>query len=321
MYSAVYPFLTEVVFPLVMFGIMLGMGLSLTTGDFRALLKQPRAVLLGLAGQMLLLPLVALLITAILPLPPAIAVGIILLAACPGGITSNAIAFAARADTALSITLTGLSSILVALTLPLWVGFGIERHYGASAQIALPFEATAISLGLITLLPVSLGMVGRRLSPSRAAACTVFFRRFSIAGILFMCLTSTYYNRLLLLDAALVAKVLLASLAMLGGTMGIGYALSRLCTLSRAQGLSIVIEIGVQNIAMVMLVALGMLKNPAMATVPVVYGMAMLVASWVFVRWIGTVSHNSARAPLPHDRPAQTRPERENQALPSAGTK
>lgn len=283
-----YLLLTEVVFPLVMFGIMLGMGLSLSGRDFRALLEQPRAVLVGLAGQMLLLPLVALLITALFPLPPAIAVGIILLAACPGGITSNAIVFAARADTALSITLTGLSSVLVAITLPLWVGFGIERHYGANTEISLPFQATATRLGLITLLPVSLGMMGRRLSPSRAAACTAFFRFFSITGILFMCLTSTYYNRELLLDAALVAKVLLASLAMLGGTMGMGYALSCLCALGRTQGLSIVIEIGVQNIAMVMLVALGMLNNPAIATVPVVYGMAMLLASWAFVRFFAT---------------------------------
>lgn len=279
-----YLLLTEIVFPLVMFIIMLGMGLSLAGRDFRVLLHQPMAVLLGVCGQMILLPLVALSVTQILPVTPSAAVGVILLAACPGGITSNAIAFAARADIALSISLTALSSIMVAFTLPLWVNFGIEQHFGENTDVSLPLEKTAVSLGLITLLPVTIGMTARRLCPSMARASAPHFRKFSIAGILFMCVTSTYYNRVLLQNINLVLEVLLASLVMLGSTMGIGYGLSRLCALSPAQGLSIVIEIGVQNIAMVMLVALGMLKNPDIAVVPVVYGIAMLLLSWIFTR-------------------------------------
>ncbi|HMB59974.1 MAG TPA: bile acid:sodium symporter, partial [Xanthomonadales bacterium] len=106
--------------------LMFGMGLQLTRRDWLRLVRLPRAVLAGLLGQFILLPAVAFLMVYFLSLPLAVAAGIVILAACPGGVVSNSISFLARADIALSVTLTAVSSVLALLTVPLIVSFGLE---------------------------------------------------------------------------------------------------------------------------------------------------------------------------------------------------
>ena len=107
--------------------IMLGMGVSLVADDFKRIIVYPKAILVGLVNQLILLPLIGFGIVVVFPLAPEIAIGILILAACPGGPTSNLIAYLAKGDTALSVTLTALSSFITILTIPFIVNFALEH--------------------------------------------------------------------------------------------------------------------------------------------------------------------------------------------------
>jgi bile acid:Na+ symporter, BASS family len=126
--------LTEILLPVALAVIMLGMGLSLVTGDFKRILVHPKAILIGLFNQLILLPLLGFGLMYLFPIKPEYAVGIILLAACPGGPTSNLIAYLGRGDGALSISLTAFSSLVTIITIPFIVNYGMQLHMGASAK-------------------------------------------------------------------------------------------------------------------------------------------------------------------------------------------
>lgn len=280
-----FTLLTQYGFPAIVFVIMLGMGLALEIRSFATLLSEPRAVLLGLAAQMLLLPAVAVGLAMALPLDPTVAVGLIILAACPGGVTSNAISLAARADIALSVSLTAISSLLVAVTLPLWAIFATTMFLGEGRSINLPFLQTATTLASLTLLPVILGMVIRRFSPGLALPLVEKFRFIAVALILFMCLATVGFNFQHLRGWAVFGESLAACLALMGVTMTAGYVLARQAALAVAQRLSIVIEVGVQNNAVALLAAITLLGDPAIARLPLVYGLLMISLPWVFIAW------------------------------------
>jgi len=273
-----------VTFPLIIFFVMFGMGLALETDHFRPIITTPQSALVGFLGQMVLLPTVALVMVTSLSMPAEVAVGLILLAACPGGISSNAIVFAARADLALSVTLTVFSSLCVSFTLPIWVAYGFDHYFAEEANILLPFLPTVRRLATLTILPLGLGMLLRYFKKSWAVSSTEFFRKASIALIMFMVVFSAYSNRSYLQDPMLVAQILAYCCLLLLATMAIGYVISQLLSLSADQKISIVIEIGVQNVAMGLLVATTMLNNPEITNTPLVYGITMFAASWIAIR-------------------------------------
>ena len=280
-----FQFLTQYVFPLIIFTIMFGMGLALRTADFRPVLMQPKAALLGLGGQMILLPLCGLLITNFLPMQPEIAVGLILLAASPGGVTSNAISFAAGADIALSISLTALSSLLVAFTLPLWATYAMSVYMGADAEFALPIGKSILQLALLTILPVTAGMLIRRYTKTLALGCIEFFRKFSIILICFLALSSTWYNIAHFDSLFDVLAITMQCALLMVMTMCIAYILSRFFELSSPQGMTIVIETGVQNVAITLFAAMALLQRPEVARLPLVYGILMITVPWFFVAY------------------------------------
>ena len=115
--------LTSVVLPASLAVIMLGMGLSLVIDDFKRVFQYPKAVLIGLTNQMILLPVIGFLIAIAFQLPPTMAVGLMILAACPGGVTSNLITHVAKGDIALSITMTAIASFLTVITIPIIISF------------------------------------------------------------------------------------------------------------------------------------------------------------------------------------------------------
>jgi len=143
---------------LTLFVMMCAMGMTLAPRDFARVFAQPRAFVLGAAGQLLLLPAVAIAIAAALGLSHELAVGLMLIAACPGGITSNTLAWLARGDTALSISLTALSSLLAFATVPLVLGFGLRVLGESAGAVSVPLLETAVTLAGTTALPVVLGM-------------------------------------------------------------------------------------------------------------------------------------------------------------------
>jgi BASS family bile acid:Na+ symporter len=158
---------TKLLLPAGLAFIMFAMGLTLKVTDFTRLLKRPLPVALGLMVQMLLLPLLAWLLLMVWKLPPVYAVGIMILAACPGGITSNMITHIARGDTALSITLTAITSLAGMVSIPLIVGLALGWFTGAPAQ-DLPAPRMALGVFMVSTLPVVLGMAIHHFAPALA---------------------------------------------------------------------------------------------------------------------------------------------------------
>ncbi len=162
-------FLTAVFLPLALFIIMLGMGLGLTGDDFRRVLIEPKAVLIGLTAQLIMLPLVGFLLVGLFPLSPELAVGVIVLSACPGGPTSNLVTYLVQGNVALSITLTAISSLITVFTIPLVVNFAMQSFMGGAVALQLPFLSTVVQIAVITLIPVALGMALHRFLPEFAS--------------------------------------------------------------------------------------------------------------------------------------------------------
>jgi len=142
--------------------IMLGMGLSLVADDFKRIFLQPKAIIIGLVNQLILLPIIAFILVLLIPLQPEIAVGVMILAACPGGPTSNLISHLAKADTALSVTLTALSSFITILTIPFIINFSLEQFLNESNMIQLNILDTFQKILIIIIIPVTIGMIIRK---------------------------------------------------------------------------------------------------------------------------------------------------------------
>ena len=141
--------------------IMLGMGLSLTFKDFRRVILYPKAIFVGLVNQLILLPLIGFGVASTLNLSPEIAVGIMILAACPGGPTSNLISHLAKGDLALSVTLTALSSLITILTIPFIVNFALSHFLEQGQLVELNILETIAQIFIIVVVPVTVGMLIR----------------------------------------------------------------------------------------------------------------------------------------------------------------
>src|SRR5689334_5038382 len=159
--------LTNIVMPVALGVIMLGLGLGLAPDDFRRILVMPRPVILGLFCQTVLLPLVCYGIVVAFRLPPELAVGLMLLAASPGGASANVFSHLAHGDVALNITLTATNSLLSLVSLPLIVGFSLRAFMGAEKHVPLPLDKLTQTFAIV-LAPVILGMTLRYLKPSLA---------------------------------------------------------------------------------------------------------------------------------------------------------
>ncbi|MGB7488033.1 MAG: bile acid:sodium symporter family protein, partial [Phormidesmis sp.] len=184
-------FLTAVFLPLALFIIMLGMGLGLTLSDFKRIATAPRSVLLGLFAQLVMLPLVGFLLASTFSLSPELAVGVMVLAACPGGPTSNMVTYLAGGNVALSITLTAISSLITVFTIPLVVNLSVRRFIGENISLQLPFGQTVVQIAVVTLIPVALGMMLHRWAPQFSAQVeksvkwlSLFFLALIIFGLL-----------------------------------------------------------------------------------------------------------------------------------------
>ncbi|EAM48518.1 bile acid:sodium symporter family protein [Crocosphaera watsonii WH 8501] len=184
-------FLSAVFLPLALFFIMMGMGLGLKIVDFKRVLVEPKGVILGLVAQLIVLPLVGFVLASIFPLTPELAVGVIILGACPGGATSNVISYLVRGNVALPITLTAISSLVTIISIPLVINLGMQMFMGADTTLQLPILTTITQIAVITLLPISLGMFINKSQPRLAAKLenivkwlSLFFLGLIIFGLL-----------------------------------------------------------------------------------------------------------------------------------------
>jgi bile acid:Na+ symporter, BASS family len=279
------PDLLKTVFlPLALISIMFGMGMSLTVADFRRVVVSPRAALLGVCCQLIGLPVLAIALVWIFRLPGDLAVGLMIIAACPGGPSSNIITHLCRGDTALSVTLTALSSVITVFTIPLIVGASISHFMGTDGAMALPFLTTMAQLVVVTLIPISLGMWVNAVRPG-------FCRR--MAGTVNV--VSLVFLALVILAAVLREKDLAHQFALAGpaafslnlGSLALGLGAAALFRLTRPQGICISIESGIQNGTLALSIALGLLDSPRIAMPAVVYSLLMFVSGAAMILWFG----------------------------------
>ena len=138
-------FINAKVIPISIFLIMMGMGLSLVTNDFKRVVKYPKAVAIGLTNQLIFLPLVGFALATTMSLEPEYAVGVMLLVLCPGGTTSNLFTYLAKGDVALSVTMTAIASVITVFTIPIVLSFSLVYFMGAGSEFQLPVVKTMIS--------------------------------------------------------------------------------------------------------------------------------------------------------------------------------
>jgi BASS family bile acid:Na+ symporter len=272
--------LTQVVLPLALFVIMLGMGLSLKLDDFRRVARFPKAVALGVLGQMLVLPTVAWLVVSAFGMAPALGVGLMVLAFCPGGTTSNMISYLARGDLALSVTLTAVVSLVTPFTIPLLTGLAMTQLMGESQALALPFGKTILQLAVITFVPIALGMGIHKRWPRFAAAAE---KPVKILSLLFLFLVIAGVVRQNWDELpGFFAQTGLAALTLNVVTMAIGFGLGLLGRLERSQSITLGIEVGIQNGTTALLVTGTLLANPTMSIAPAIYSLIMFGTGAVF---------------------------------------
>ncbi|MDR9467571.1 bile acid:sodium symporter family protein [Marinospirillum sp.] len=275
---------TQVLLPLILALVMLGIGMALQPADFKRVLLKPKACILGLFLQLLFLPCLALVLIGLLPLSPLAAAGLFLVSLCPGGATSNLFSLIARGDAALSVTLTGVTSLLTPLTLPLLFLAYLQINPLDTGHFQLPLWPAIQQLALVTLVPVVLGMLIRLRFPTWAIRFQPGLRRLSTLAMLLIVI-SLLATHLHLLERILsvegLAILLLSTTAILSG-----YLMARKLGLKEREQRTLGLEVGVQNAGTAIMVALTILQMPALVLVPLMYGILMNLPAFGFVAWL-----------------------------------
>ncbi len=273
--------ITSVLLPIALGVIMLGLGLALTIADFKRVIVYPKAVAVGLACQMLVLPFACLGIAHAFGLHPAFAVGLMLLAASPGGATANLFSHLAKGDVALNITLTAVNSVLSLITLPLIVNLSLAHFMGEDRSIPLQFSKV-ISVVAVVLVPVAIGMVIRSKRPDLANRLDKPVRIISAVFLVLVIASAIIKERAMLGDA--FREVGLAALAFNLASMGVGYFIPRLARVERRQAIAIGMEIGIHNGTLAITIAASphLLNNGAMAIPAAIYSLIMFFTAAAF---------------------------------------
>lgn len=283
--------------PLALGVIMLGLGLSLTGQDFRNVLGKPRAVLIALLCQMVILPLICFGIASAFNLAPALAVGMMLLAASPGGTSANLYSHLADGDVALNITLTAINSALSIVALPLIVNFSLAYFYGAGQSIPLQFDKV-LQVFAIVLGPVLLGMWLRRKFPALADAMAQPVKILSMLFLLAVVIIAlvqewdTFRTWAPVVGAATLAFNLIS--------LGVGYIAPRLAGVEKRQATAIAMEIGIHNGTLAIAIALSplLLNNATMAIPAAIYGLIAFITAGIFGYALKRSPHAAAQAAM-----------------------
>lgn len=273
--------LTSLLLPISLALIMLGLGLGLSIDDFRRVVTAPKAVLTGLTAQFLLMPLIALGLIAAFRMDPILAAGMIVLALCPGGVTSNMFTFLARGDVALSISLTAVISVVAPFSVPLLAGWLIPVVSGADAPFTLSVLETFGTLVLLTLVPVAIGMAIRSRAVQFATRterwvgpASVFLLFLIIAGI-FAANREDVPGFL----ASVGPVTLVFNLLAFSG----GWLLATILKLGAGRSATVGIEAGLQNGTMAILITGNLIGDATMTIVPAVYSLLMFPVGALFV--------------------------------------
>lgn len=277
----------DIFLPLSLVFIMFTLGIGLTVQNFQNIINQPKALILGLINQMVLLPLIAFIILLIIKLPSEMAVGMIILACCPGGVTSNMLTRIAKGDTALSISYTAIVSIVTVITLPIIVGFSMQYFMGSNAP-SINIFSLGLTMFCITTIPVSIGLyINTKYHDFSASFLPIANKISTILFIVIIigALTSEweiFINNLNLLGPAILSLIFLMLL--------IGYCSATLFGLNKEKSITIAIESGIQNATVGITIGnLILNQGPGLSILSLpsgVYGILMYLVCLPFVFFI-----------------------------------
>lgn len=269
--------------------IMFSIGLNLKVPDFQYLFVKPKVLLLGLCLQLIFLPSLAFFVSYLLVLPPAFASGVVILAACPGGLTSNFISYLLRADSALAVSLTICNTSLSLISIPLIVNLGLDVFWSGEGLAQLPFLSTAGRIFLIVLVPVLLGMFFRARRQVQAIFLQNVLRWVSIAllAILFalklFAPTEAGGSNLTAEEIWIIlpASLMINFLALLSGQV-----FGRLFGFGRNARITLGVEVGIQNTSLAFLITSTLLANEQMLKPALVYAMFTFFTALIYGFWL-----------------------------------
>lgn len=261
--------------------IMLSMGMMLKTADFQLVAKHPKAFFIGLSAQMLLVPLLALLLLQIFKLPPLLAVGLLILSFSPGGTTSNLFSYMAKGDVALSIALTTAASFITPFSIPFLTELALQSQLGENTNIIIPVGLTMKRLIVITIVPLILGMAFHYFRPIWSEKTQPYIHKIAIT--LFLAVIFSMIFKLSNKMPEFLPQVATVTSIMIIIALFLGYSIAKLAGLNSQQIRTTSIEVGMQNGGMALIVTQGVLNNPSMSMVPIIYGLIMLVPVILFV--------------------------------------
>ncbi|MFT4576537.1 MAG: BASS family bile acid:Na+ symporter [Polaribacter sp.] len=280
--------ISKVFLPLSLAIIMLGMGMTLIITDFTRIIKYPRAILIGLTNQLIFLPIIGFSLAIVFNLNPVMAVGLMILASCPGGPTSNLITQVCKGNIALSVTLTAVASILSILTIPFILSYALE-YFGSNTDVTikLPIIDTILQIMVITVIPISIGMLIRKHKTNFAKRMEKPMRTASTIIFILVFIAVLAANADKLIDGMKEAG--LVTLALNIATMGVGYLTARLFKLSLKNTISITIESGIQNGTLALVIATSILNNIEMGIPIGTYAIWMFLTAGILMWQLGKI--------------------------------
>ncbi len=272
---------TDIVLPIALAFIMFSLGLGLTFDDFVRVATRPRDFIVGALSQIVLLPAVAFLLVSVWPLPPELALGVMIIAAAPGGVTSNLLTAFARGDVALSISLTAVVSLLCVVTIPIVVVFSHARLIGGETGADVSVAGTAIGVFVIVTAPALLGLATRRIAEGFAIGFEPWARRTSAVLFVIVLAGAIFQERNNIVEyfAQAGAITLVLNVAM----MALAYLVARLFASGQRQRIAISIECGLQNGTLAIAIATLMFGG-GLAVVPAAtYSLIMFATALIFI--------------------------------------
>jgi len=273
---------SDIFLPVTLAIITLGLGLSISFGDIKNIAVKPFNVIIGLLSQLLLLPLIAFPIALITKMDPECAVGLVIIAVCPGGATSNLVNYMIRGNVTLSLSITIINSLITVFTIPLLTKLALDVFLSRDAMIHLSFMNTVMNIALITVLPATIGILVRRWNKNIADKLENPLRYFLpvllfivYAGVIFFEKSENGLDlaKFLSIFPFAISLNILSTLA--------GFYFPGIFKLSKRDRFTIAIEVGLQNSTLGIFVASTLLDNYKMALVPVVYGSFSFFTTWL----------------------------------------
>jgi BASS family bile acid:Na+ symporter len=272
--------------PVALMLIMFSLGLTLALNDFRLVLTNPKLVAAGLGGQLLLMPLLALLVGILFQLPPQMALGLFILGISPAGTTSNALTFVGRGNVALAVVLTALSSLVTVVTIPLLLNWAL-RHFAVEGQMPqLSILSTMVQLLRVSVVPIAIGMLVRRFAPDFAARMSRWLRPTAAVVLVVVIGFSLVVSFEMVLTNLLRGgpAIIVLNLA----AMAAGLLIARAIGAGARDSMTLAIEVGVHNVTLAIFLTLTVLNSLPLAVMQNIYGVAMLLNAGLLIRWFRT---------------------------------